>query len=187
MTLTASRPSPSRPRQIVVPPAPVPRPTAPGPISLLRTLQRNPLETWTKAHFERPILTGRGLLGIGAVVNDPGAIRRVLLDNAANYRKDALQKRVLNSGLSNGLLTSEDEQWRMQRRALAPLFTPRIVASFAPAMARNAAGLAERWARLPPGETLDVQEAMARVTLESSARRSSPTAWSATRPSSLTR
>ena len=166
MTLTASRPSPSRPRDIIVPPAPVPRAIAPGPIALLRTLQRNPLETWTEAHFERPILTGRGLLGIGAVINEPGAIRRVLLDNAANYRKDALQKRVLNSGLSNGLLTSEDEQWRVQRRALAPLFTPRIVASFAPAMARNAAGLAERWALLAPGETLDVQEAMARVTLE---------------------
>ncbi len=166
MTFTASRPLPSHPRDIIVPPAPIPRSTAPGPIALLRTLQRNPLETWTEAHFERPILTGRGLLGIGAVVNEPGAIRRVLLDNVANYRKDALQKRVLNSGLSNGLLTSEDEQWRMQRRALAPLFTPRIVASFAPAMARNAAALAERWALLSPGETVDVQGAMARVTLE---------------------
>ena len=166
MNVVASPPLPHLSLEIIVPPAPIPRPTPPGPISLLRTLQRNPLETWTKAHFERPILTGRGMLGIGAVVSDPGAIRRVLLDNVGNYCKDALQKRVLAPGLSNGLLTSEDEAWRIQRRALAPLFTPRIVASFATAMASNAATLADRWARLPADSVVDVQEHMARVTLE---------------------
>jgi hypothetical protein len=83
-------------------------------------LQRNPIETWTRAHFEQPILTGRGPLGIGAVVSDPAAIRRILVENAANYGKDALQKRILAPGLSHGLLTSEGDEWRMQRRALAP-------------------------------------------------------------------
>ncbi len=166
MNVIATRPLASPPHAAIVPPAPTPRSTPLGPIGLLRTLQRNPLETWTNAHFERPILTGRGMLGIGAVVNEPGAIRRVLLDNVANYRKDALQKRVLAPGLSHGLLTSEDEEWRVQRRALAPLFTPRVVASFASAMARNADVLVERWARLRPDSTVDVQGAMARVTLE---------------------
>jgi cytochrome P450 len=155
-----------QPSASFAPPAPVPRTTQLGPFAFLRTLQRNPIETWTSAHFERPILSGRGLLGIGAVVSDPAAIRRVLLDNASNYRKDALQKRVLAPGLSNGLLTSEDDEWRMQRRALAPLFTPRIVTSFAPAMVRNAEALAARWARLRPGRVIDVQKHMARVTLD---------------------
>ena len=54
----------------------------------------------------------------------------------------------------------------MQRRALAPLFTPRVVASFAPAMARNAEALAARWSRLKPNATVDVQKHMAGVTLE---------------------
>lgn len=35
-----------------------------------------------------------------------GAIRRVLLDNAANYRKDRLQHRVLSAGLNDGLFGS---------------------------------------------------------------------------------
>ena len=90
----------------------------------------------------------------------------MLLDNAANYRKDALQKRVLAPGLSHGLLTSEGEEWRVQRRALAPLFTPRIVTSFAAAMVRNADALAARWERLRPGRPVDVQKHMARVTLD---------------------
>ena len=75
-----------------------------------------------------------------AVVNDPAAVRRVFLDNAANYRKDALQLRVLRPGLGTGLLTAEGEDWRVQRRALAPLFSPRQVADFAPAMHRVARG-----------------------------------------------
>ena len=55
-----------------------------------------------------------------AVVSDPGAIRRVLLDNCENYQKDWLQRRILSAGLSDGLLTAESTQWRSQRRMLAP-------------------------------------------------------------------
>ena len=58
-------------------------------------LRRNPIETWTKAHYEWPILVGPTILGTIAVVNDPAAIRHVFVDNAANYRKDALQNAFL--------------------------------------------------------------------------------------------
>ena len=167
MTLHIDQPAtfaPMMPR--VVPPAPRPREEQMRPIAFLRTLRRNPIETWTQAHFERPILTGRGLLGIGAVINHPPSIRRVLLDNAANYRKDALQKRVLAPGLHDGLLTAEGDVWRAQRRAIAPIFTPRIVHAFAAAMVRNADALAGRWARIRPGRIVDVQKDMHRVTLD---------------------
>ena len=40
------------------PPVPVPRAEALGPISLLRVLANNPLEAWTSAHFEQPIVMG---------------------------------------------------------------------------------------------------------------------------------
>ena len=68
------------------------------------------------------------MLGRITVVSDPAAIRHILVDNAANYRKDDLQRRVLAPGLGNGLLTAEGEEWRLQRRTLAPLFSPRNVA-----------------------------------------------------------
>ena len=150
----------------VTPPAPKPHEGQLRPLALLRALRRNPVETWTQTHFERPILTGRGLLGIGAVVSHPPSIRRVLVDNAANYRKDALQKRVLAPGLHDGLLTSEGERWRQQRRTIAPIFTPRITQAFAPAMARNADALVRRWGRVRSGRPVDVQKAMHRVTLD---------------------
>ena len=87
-----------------------------------------------RAHFEKPILVGRRVLGEMAVVSEPAAIRRVLLDNVTNYRKDDLQRRVLSPGLGDGLLTAEGKQWRAQRRTVAPMFTPRTVLSFAPQM-----------------------------------------------------
>ncbi len=167
MTLHINEPAAFAPiMRRVTPPAPRPRDQQMRPLAFLRTLRRNPIETWTQAHFERPILTGRGLLGIGAVINHPPAIRRVLLDNAVNYRKDALQKRVLAPGLHDGLLTVEGDAWKMQRRAIAPIFTPRIVHSFAAAMARNADTLADRWGRVRPGRIVDVQKDMHRVTLD---------------------
>lgn len=150
----------------VTPPAPRPRDEQLRPLAFLRTLRRNPIETWTQAHFERPILSGRGLLGIGAVVSHPPSIRRVLLDNAANYPKDPLQKRVLSPGLHDGLLTAEGNTWRTQRRAIAPIFTPRIVHTFAASMAGNAEKLAERWDHIRPGRVVDVQKDMHRVTLD---------------------
>ena len=159
------RPIASATRRII-PPAPTPRAEQLRPLAFLTTLRRNPLETWTRAHFEKPILSGRGLLGIGAVVSHPPSIRRVLLDNAANYRKDALQKRVLAPGLSDGLLTVEGDAWKLQRRAIAPMFTPRIVHAFAAPMARKADELATRWSHLRPGRIIDAHKHMARVTLD---------------------
>ena len=154
------------PGQVIRPPAPVPRATPLGPFAMLRVLRRNPIETWTKAHFEKPILTGHTILGDGAVVNEPAAIRRVFLDNAENYAKDALQRRILAPGLGHGLLISEGEAWRKQRRALAPLFTPRTVASFAGDMSAAADALVARWLRRRDGRPLDIQPEMARVTLD---------------------
>jgi cytochrome P450 len=148
------------------PPAPRPHDVPLGTLATMRVLRRNPIETWTKAHFEWPIRVGPTILGTIAVVNDPAAIRRVLVDNAANYCKDALQKRVLGPGLSEGLLEAEGDGWRVQRRTLAPLFTPKTVSSFARATAAAAEGLVARWRRLREGQIIDIQPEMARVTLD---------------------
>ena len=67
---------------------------------MMLALWRNPLEVWSRPHFEKPVLIGKSFMGVRAVVNDPAAVRRVFLDNVANYRKDALQLRVLRPGLS---------------------------------------------------------------------------------------
>lgn len=147
------------------PPAPAPRARALGPISLLRVLANNPLEAWTSAHFERPIVTSGLSIGRVAVVSDPTAIRRVLFDNCENYQKDWLQRRVLSAGLVGGLLTAEAQNWRAQRRALAPLFARRTVMNFSTAMIDVANALVERLAQ-HEGQVVDIAVEATRVTLE---------------------
>jgi hypothetical protein len=77
-----------------------------------------------------------------------------------------LQKRLLGPGIRDGLLDVEGDDWRVQRRTLAPLFTPRTVASFARAMNAAAEDLVARWMRLREGRVVDIQPEMARVTLD---------------------
>src|SRR5205085_6324305 len=130
-----------------------------------KALRNNPLETWTRAHFEQPIVTGGLVIGEVAVVSEPASIRRVLLENVGNYQKDSLQRRMLSAVLRDGLLTAEGEQWRVQRRTLAPLFARRCVMSFAPAMARAADALLARWQRRGE-EVLDVAAEVTQLTLD---------------------
>ncbi len=147
------------------PPAPVPREKALGPIALLRVLADNPIEAWTAAHFEQPIVMSGLSIGRVAVVSDPAAIRRVLLENCDNYQKDWLQRRVLSAGLTGGLLTAEGQNWRAQRRALAPLFARKTVMNFSAAMIDAADRLVERLAQRE-GRVTDMAVEATRVTLE---------------------
>lgn len=99
------------------------------------------------------------------LVHDPDAIKRVLMDNAANYRKDTIQRRILSSGLSDGLLSVEGGRWEVQRRTLAPIFSRRTVASFTAPILAAANELAEKWKRLGTGATIDVAAEMTLVTV----------------------
>jgi cytochrome P450 len=152
--------------RLFVPPYP-PRPQRPrGSLSTLLALQRNPIEVWWEGDFERPVSIGQTIFGLRGAAHDPAAVRRIFLDNSANYRKDDLQLRILRPGLGNGLLTAEGEDWRVQRRALAPLFSPRQTAEFAPAVHRVGRAAIERMSRRRDGAVADVGALMSRLTLE---------------------
>jgi hypothetical protein len=70
------------------PPAPRPRTKPLGLLARIATLRRSPIEIWTKAHYETPVVVSKTVFGNRAVVSDPAGVRRIFLDNVANYRKD---------------------------------------------------------------------------------------------------
>jgi cytochrome P450 len=148
------------------PPAPEPQPRLLGLPGLLGTLRRNPLECWARAHFEEPIVEGGLPVGHVLLVHQPAAIRRVLLENAGNYQKDRMQRRVLSAGLSDGLLSVEGDQWRAQRRTAAPIFAHKQVRDFAPAMTEAGEAMAARWLALGDAAEIDVAVEMTRLTLD---------------------
>jgi cytochrome P450 len=147
------------------PPAPVPQPKPLGFLRLLSTLKRNPLECWAREHFEKPIVVGGLPFKHVLLVHEPRAIRHVLLDNAANYQKDSIQRRVLSAGLGDGLLSAENERWRTQRRTVASIFARKTIMDFAPAMMDAAEALTARW-RSKDGAIVDVAAEMSRLTLD---------------------
>lgn len=146
---------------------PAPKPgKRPGLLRLIAILQDNPLEAWTAEHFERPMVRDRIPFMSAVVVNDPAAIQHVLLENVDNYRKDDFLLRILSPALSNGLLTVDDEQWRRQRRAVAPMFTRRAITNYAQPTKHVADALVQRWLDCPDGSVLDVATEATGATLD---------------------
>ena len=150
---------------IFYPPAPTPLPNQPGLIELLIRLRRNPLECWSADHFEQPIVKVNLPFTQALLVHDPDAIKRVLMDGSANYRKDTIQRRILSAGLSDGLLSVEGERWEVQRRTLAPIFSRRTVTSFTAPMLAAANELVTKWKQMGADATIDVVAEMTLVTL----------------------
>ena len=100
----------------------------------LRAIREKALATHKAENFSADIVTNRILWRRTFIINEPGAIRHVLLDNAANYTKSVVSRRLLEPALGRGLLTSEGETWRRHRRIMAPAFDPRSIASYATIM-----------------------------------------------------
>jgi cytochrome P450 len=145
--------------------APVPRENTPGPLRFLYAMRNGPIEGLTREHYEQPMVVTPTILGTVVVLSSPAALRRVLVDNAENYRRERLQRYILATGLGFGLLAAEDTQWRRQRRAAAPFFTQRQIAGFAGAMAAAAHSLVERWIGLPERPRIDIAAELSRATL----------------------
>lgn len=149
------------------PPAPVPQPRPLGPLALLKTLRRNALECWTQAHFEEPIVVGGFPFAKVAVVSDPNAVRRILVEDQALYHKSALERRILSARLRNGLVTVDGGQWQRLRRTLAPMFARKTIAAFAPAMMDVIEAMLQRWHSRPDGSIVLIKTEMLHLALDS--------------------
>ncbi|MCK1730361.1 cytochrome P450 [Bradyrhizobium sp. 142] len=147
------------------PPAPTPLEHRLGIPRLLLTLKRNPLECWSADFFREPISRVRLPFCQAFLVNDPSAIKRVLVDNAENYDKDSIQRRILSAGLADGLLGVEGNRWQAQRRTLASLFARKTIVSFTSPMLSAADSLTDRWKRIGRQGPIDISAEMTLLTL----------------------
>ena len=96
-------------------------------------------------------------------VNDAEFVKRILLDNVANYPKSVTYRNNLRPFLGDGLLISEGEFWKRQRRLAQPAFHLRRLKALAGAMAGAAGHMTKDWVH---GKVIDVMAAMNAVTME---------------------
>ncbi|HUQ13930.1 MAG TPA: cytochrome P450 [Novosphingobium sp.] len=124
---------------------------------------RNTIYGWPEPAFDT-FHRERRVLGFTVhIVSDPQAVERVLLGNKANYLRPGVARRILSPLIGNGLLTAEGEDWRAQRRIVAPTFSPGAVAGMAATMDAAARYEADAWPAR--GGRIDMAAAATRTTM----------------------
>src|SRR5579872_1495228 len=102
-------------------------------------------------------VNGRSLI----VVSSPDLVHEVLVARADQFVKGTTY-RFLRPVVGDGLLTSEHDQHRRQRKLMAPAFAHKRIATYADTMASYAERAQARW---PEGGEVDVAAEMMRLTL----------------------
>lgn len=149
--------------------------TAPPPgaaglasISELRALRRDQLAwvadrraRWGDVFCLQPPTSAFGPMFVFACAPDP--IRSVLTDTAAFHKSSPVYEEMADV-LGDGLLTSEGDRWKAQRRTLQPLFTRRRVTDYADAFVHAARSVVDTW---PDDARVDLDQEMQTVSLRS--------------------
>ena len=95
---------------------------------------------------------------------NPADIETILTTNARSYRKaESLRSPFFHRLVGNGLVTSEGEFWRRQRRLAQPAFHRQRISSYGDIMVQYAQRTIANWHE---GEQRDLSRDMTRLTLE---------------------
>lgn len=145
---------------------------APGPsghpiIGVLREVRRDPIRLFMEvARDYGDVVRFRAGPKIVHLLRKPDHVRHVLQENNRVYGRQTPGYEKLSLALGQGLVTSEGELWKRQRRIAQPAFHRERIAHFAAKMTRATEGMLARWEDRPEGQPLDVAIEMMRLTLE---------------------
>jgi cytochrome P450 len=96
------------------------------------------------------------------LISHPEDIESVLVGHAADVARDS-HSHVLERALGKGLLTSDGDLWKRQRKLSSTAFTPKRIRSYAASMAVITDRGLQRW---HDGEAVNLHEEMSRLTME---------------------
>jgi cytochrome P450 len=97
------------------------------------------------------------------IVSHPNDVEYVLHGDHRNFIKDKGTRTVLADVLGQGLVTSEGDLWRRQRRLAQPAFQLDQIQKYSTTMVDFAEAMLNDWR---PGETRNIHSDMMRLTLE---------------------
>lgn len=141
----------------------------PGPkggemLRLLWSFRRDPLQSLLdlrKRHGE--ILQYRYGSNNRVLISQPEAAMRVLVDNHPNYNKDSPFYHMLRWFFGDGMICSDGDIWKQQRRLAQPAFARRKLEALAPMMVQETEEALESWGG--SGTALDASEALGQLSL----------------------
>jgi cytochrome P450 len=113
---------------------------------IAKALRDNALLAFPPEAFEEEVVY-RSFFGRRQIIlNRPAAIHHILVENPERYRRTPATMRMLRPLIGNGLLLSEGEEWRHQRRTVAPAFAARTMPLLASHVTRAAEAMVARLA-----------------------------------------
>lgn len=113
-----------------------------------------------------PVVHYRVGSGRVVLINEPELVREILINQPQNFIKERTQKRM-KILLGDGLITSDGEEHRRQRRVAAPAFHRQRIHAYGATMVEQAAKLRETWQH---GREMDAATEMMHLSLEIVAR-----------------
>jgi len=139
-----------------------PGPTSHIPGKIVRSLLKDPISTLSKIANEFGDLSHfkMGRLHV-YLINNPDYIEKILINDQSNFSKGPrlqMAKRLLGEGL----VTSEGEFHKSQRKLIQPLFLPKKIASYGPIMTDRALHMIQEWKN---GSIVNIHSELMKVTL----------------------
>jgi len=95
-------------------------------------------------------------------VNDPELVGQVMVKQAHKFHKSVIYKKVLSEYLGDGLLISDGDFWKRQRKLAQPACHTQRIQAYADIMVDNTLALRDRW---QAGQIINVAEDMMQLTL----------------------
>jgi len=100
------------------------------------------------------------------LLNHPDLITHVLVDRDKHYKKSRLDLEAFGPFVGQGLLTSEGDLWKQQRRLLQPLFTQQMFEAYSQTITDYTTEMVDRWKPwAESGKTFDLAEEMTALTM----------------------
>src|SRR5689334_5012923 len=79
------------------------------------------------------------------LLNNPEDVKQVMVDQADKFYKAPFYREVLSRFLGNGLLTSDGDFWRRQRKLSQPAFHHKRIQAYGQIMVDHTLKLLEQW------------------------------------------
>jgi len=124
---------------------------------------RNPIEGFGPLAYSQPIVSIKTMGVQMHVVADPEGMQQVLTKHAKNFTKTPIDARILGPATKEGLLSVHGQQWRRQRRAVAPMFAHRHMSDLAPLITETINAFKQKIDRNPD---VELNVAMADLTFD---------------------
>ncbi|MBI3837735.1 MAG: cytochrome P450 [Planctomycetia bacterium] len=133
----------------------------------LRQVQRDPLGLYHGAWREHgDYVRLRAFPGFYFyLLAHPDAIEHVLHANHKNYRKPDSANHSIGLLAGNGIIVSEGEFWRKQRRLMQPAFLRHQVVKLSSHMVESTDAFIRQWEQAEDGRTLDIVPEMMQLAL----------------------